>query len=839
MEPYVYKPLETDEIRLLEFRYGDHNAELEANLRTYRLPENEEPRFGHQVFLTRDGGFDVPNAPEYQALSYPWGLDTSTRFLLKMVDGQSRSFMLIKPNLDDALRQLRTFIPRNSSQLFWIDAICIDQDNVSEKNMQIKKMAMIYNRADSVAVWLGREDKDSRRAIEFIKRLLELNDFDPLTRDPGTPPEWAALLNLMQREWFNRRWIVQEIALARRATVFCGNQSVSWQDFSSAVALFTSRHHDLRQLFRSLGDVRAGPHLLGEVDALGAKALVDVTNNLFRKSEDGIVLERLLSLEALISSLTAFEASSPHDTIYAVLWLAHDAEPDSKELAAMSQDAVMQTPAQSPDIDAVPSPSPDPDEEMSSLKLQDDFTPFPQKVLPRTSLPGSIRRPPSPSRLDPQPSLVRKETSLRPPNAQFRALSGRSATDRSLKRAEKHFEEGPEHIIVDYKMEVYDVCRQFLEFAITRSKSLDIICHPWAPEPPDSEAKLPSWITPVSKSPFKRIAVQGGYARVHADPLVGTPGNGSRNYNASGKTKPYPGRGFIVGRTLMVTGFLLDAIKVKTTPATDGIIPSDWLDLVKWSGQQDQVPDGFWRTLVADRGPEGHKHPPAYFPLACKWVFDHSGEYKQVNTSKMLESGSSPSIATEFLRRVQSVIWGRKLASSEGRRGSKQLLALVPSDAEEGDLLCIIYGCSVPVVLRRRKKRKTGDIPTFTRESTREGKRALILEDNFEFSVPHMNTFAKNDRGHILAEDDQPSKISSAGLIVPVEHPNSAFSSYGVRKVLGEDAAEPKPPSLTVSLDSQQQYTFVGECYVHGMMAGEGFKHQHEHGNSLKAFHLV
>jgi len=180
MEPYVYNPLETDEIRLLEFRYDDRNAELEANLRTYRLPENEEPRSGHQVFLTRDSGFDVPNAPNYQALSYTWGLDTSTRLRLKIVDGQSLSFMLIKPNLDDALRQLRTFIPRNSSQLFWIDAICIDQDNVSEKNMQIKKMAMIYNRADSVAVWLGREDKDSRRAIKFIERLLELNDFDPI-----------------------------------------------------------------------------------------------------------------------------------------------------------------------------------------------------------------------------------------------------------------------------------------------------------------------------------------------------------------------------------------------------------------------------------------------------------------------------------------------------------------------------------------------------------------------------------------------------------------------------------------------------------------------------------
>ena len=45
---------------------------------------------------------------------------------------------------------------------------------------------------------------------------------------------------------------------------------------------------------------------LGEVEALGAKSLVDITTNLFRKSDEGAVLERLLSLEAIITTLTPF-----------------------------------------------------------------------------------------------------------------------------------------------------------------------------------------------------------------------------------------------------------------------------------------------------------------------------------------------------------------------------------------------------------------------------------------------------------------------------------------------------------------------------------------------------
>ena len=51
-------------------------------------------------------------------------------------------------------------------------------------------------------------------------------------------------------------------------------------------------------------------------------------------------------------------------------------------------------------------------------------------------------------------------------------------------------------------------------------------------------------------------------------------------------------------------------------------------------------------------------------------------------------------------RRLQSVIWGRRLA----RTKAHNFLALVPREARRRDLICIISGCSVPVVLRKRRK---------------------------------------------------------------------------------------------------------------------------------------
>ncbi|OCL04902.1 HET-domain-containing protein, partial [Glonium stellatum] len=738
------------EIRLLELQAGDYDAELRGSLYTFRFPEDDEPRYGHEVLLTRDGGLNVPNAPKYEALSYTWGEDTRHPHFLKILDDKKDFLMDIMPNLDGALRMLRKDISPSQSRMLWVDAICINQSDVSEKSLQIKKMAMIYNRAHSVSVWLGGEDKDSSRAIEFIERLLKLDDFDPLTRDPGSPAEWAALMNLMQRPWFNRRWIVQEISLARRATLVCGPRSVSWQDFSAAVALFISRYQDLRQLFQSSKEFQHHPNFLGEVDALGAKALVDITNNLFRKSDEGVVLERLLSLEALISTMTTFEASSPHDTIYAVLWLAHDAEPDSKDSAAMSQDALVRTPLHSPKIYSSPSP----DGGTTSFRFGSELTQSPGAM---TTSPGK-----GASDLSPAPQTQFEETRLRPPRpVPTRSFSGRSAKDLSLQIAENQFWDDPEPIIVDYTKPVYEVYRQFLKFAIARSKSLDIVCHPWAPEPPKDEPRLPSWISQLSGGPFDKKPFQNSYGRVLADPLVGSPGHGPRKYNASGKTKIYPNKKFIRERTLIVTGFVLDAIAVMKSPADEGIIPSTWLDLVGWAGPPDPVPDRFWRTLVADRGPGGQKYPPAYFPLACKWVFEQRSRRGNVNTNEILTFGRCPSIITEFLQRVQSVVWGRRLILSEGRRGSKQLLALVPVEAEEGDLICILYGCSVPVVLRRSRKRN-------------------------------------------------------------------------VRKALSKDTSRRKHPNLTISLDSDEQYAFVGECYVHNMMAGEGFKHQREHGNRLK-----
>lgn len=271
----------------------------------------------------------------------------------------------------------------------------------------------------------------------------------------------------------------------------------------------------------------------------------------------------------------------------------------------------------------------------------------------------------------------------------------------------------------------------------------------------------------------------------------------------------YPPKGFIQDRTLIVTGFHLDAIRTKKSPAVEGIIPSGWLDLVGWNGSPEPVPDRLWRTLVADRGPGGQKYPPAYFPLACKWVLDQRSRRGNIITNELLTFGKCPSIATEFLRRVQTVVWDRVLVLTEGRRGSKQLLALVPPEAEEGDLICILYGCSVPVVLRRQRKRKAEGETSRSRTSTRtESTLSSTLGDRAEPGLPPHISFSRAT-SDAAGSDTAPSTPAPA-LFVKPQNVDTAFASTGVRKVLHTDPSEQQVSSLPISLDSQHQYTFIG-----------------------------
>ncbi|KAK0515812.1 hypothetical protein JMJ35_001846 [Cladonia borealis] len=565
----------------------------------------------------------------YEALSYNWGTGKIDRWI-KISVGNSKPYIFgVRSNLFAALKQLRL---RDAARPLWIDAICIDQDSSEEKNAQVPKMPQIYNGAQNVCVWLGDEqaDQGSGLAFNYMRRTLNLEDFDRLIGDSRTPHEWTALESVMTKPWFSRRWVIQEIALAKRATIHCGTHQIAWSDFAEAVALFQEVKPETQIISKSNSIMQPNNlislnEFLYDIPRLAATQLVNSTLDIFRKSEDGLIMERNFPLDVLISDFSAFKVSRPHDVIYAVLALAK---------------GVYSQPKRSENLD-------------SPIALSS----------PVTSDPVATR-------------FVEKLT-------------------------ERVF-------YVDYEKDFVEVCKEFLSYTIKTGKSLDMICRPWVPEeatftkpeeatstkPEKATSTKPSWLLTTLHTAF-RIQPDGKYVRKNADTLVGRPNQGERNYNASSTTQVL---GFRFGESkqrlsLFVDGFIIDVVDKIEACANNGKIPKEWLATGRWHDQSANPPERFWRTLVASRGPGG-SNCPRFYPRACKFL--KSQLYRgDISTMELLQKAPS-SIVIRFLRRVQEVIWMRRLFTTR-----RNFLGLAPQESKKGDLICILYGCSVPVILRR------------------------------------------------------------------------------------------------------------------------------------------
>ena len=363
----------------------------------------------------------------------------------------------IRPNLLAALYQFRE---RDRDIVLWVDALCINQEDEIEKTQQVQKMARIYSRAHRVLVWLGAGSKKCEEALGFIDDILDLASFDALVKNEKSPPKWAALVELMRCDWFSRRWVVQELALAKDATLHYNDQEINWKNFADAVAIFATRFDAIKQLFLPSREFNHNVEYLGDVEALGANILVDVTANHFRRSSGAKDdLERLSSLEVLVSRLLKFEASDPRDTVYAIL---------------------------------------------SICKENNGFEGQPFSRHPTLPVPDS-----------PEPEAM---------------------------------------LVPDYTKSMVEVYRDFTNYCIATSGSIDIICRHWAPagwsksatvgvrihrkqkrEKARVNAKIPSWVPLLKDSAFgdPRQVPPG---RVNGDSLVGHPDR--KCYNACGGRNP-------------------------------------------------------------------------------------------------------------------------------------------------------------------------------------------------------------------------------------------------------------------------------------------------------------
>lgn len=293
--------------------------------------------------------FKVSEAPPFIALSYTWGPESPVHEI--QIDGEN---FCVRANLWEALRAIRSLEKRSVSDdrvtqllnlkkaekrrrfttttnftpvMYWVDQICVNQEDISEKNHQVSLMQDIYQTATMVLVWLGVTENATTEAaaVKFIEKTVRIdchsyNDIPTFSAQHG-------FMNLCKRPYWSRMWVVQEIILAKEVCVLSGRYLFSFQKFQSTLDYLESYrsnnsyselypHSEYSNYIRFVEGFLDGLHGSGAGTMLWTKEILDMHRaanhnitlhlliTLYKKQECGDIRDKVFGLLSLLSRNT-------------------------------------------------------------------------------------------------------------------------------------------------------------------------------------------------------------------------------------------------------------------------------------------------------------------------------------------------------------------------------------------------------------------------------------------------------------------------------------------------------------------------------------------------------
>ena len=215
---YIYEPLDTStghQIRLLDLHPGNPTDEVTCDILHANLADK----------------------PRYESISYTWSDSYNDTTFRKKIKVNNDKILYATSNCEAALRRVRH---PTCKRRIWIDSLCINQLDICERNHQVSRMKDIYSCATSVLIYAGEACSSSDLFLEYLKTaqrsIYSRRGIDsPKLRLPEDRKKvlHQAAKEFLSRKWFQRVWVVQEVALARRVTMMAGDKSVDWSNFST------------------------------------------------------------------------------------------------------------------------------------------------------------------------------------------------------------------------------------------------------------------------------------------------------------------------------------------------------------------------------------------------------------------------------------------------------------------------------------------------------------------------------------------------------------------------------------------------------------------------------
>jgi hypothetical protein len=350
----IYSALDThkSEIRLLEIVNTDAGNTSPTSCRFHTVSLQDEPQFA--------------------ALSYVWGNPTDTGTVI--VDDAE---ITVTASLADALKHVKKLAvslgrPASSFRL-WADAICINQNDLTEKSSQVQLMGTIYGSANMVIAWLSSDDGPMSTALDMIKsthrlvvdhienepseglsivedvmdwstpyddRLGETKLLQTVSKTFGIPrlkPDtkplefenpWSSLQQLLKLSYWERVWIFQENMLAKKLYYACPSRIC---DSEAVATAFGTLVHFLASLKASDFPATHGYSYIGKVESLRSRLVTPIMNHKMRRRvPQWQPLEMMARTTCMISGM--YLATDPRDFVYGILSLTRlDITPDYKK----------------------------------------------------------------------------------------------------------------------------------------------------------------------------------------------------------------------------------------------------------------------------------------------------------------------------------------------------------------------------------------------------------------------------------------------------------------------------------------------------------------------------
>ncbi|KAK5413532.1 hypothetical protein LTR06_004959 [Exophiala xenobiotica] len=680
----LYQPLPDNSIRLLKMH-----------------PPGRTSRFSFSQVTT-----SLTGEHKYAVVSYTSGGSVGSGPV--MVDGHE---IHVSPELASFLNFSSRLESLDGVDL-WVEALCVNQADVLERNSQVQRMAEIYRKAEVVIAWLGEPDQSSYKAVGYMLQGLTQR-MNPLTYDDDRIED---LGNLLTRPWWWRTSVIQELMCARRLELSCGSTTFEWSSFLSWFAAYTLFNASQN---KEHGSVTKLPGLFGGSNTRWSQLLREVL-----KMQAGIVQSMPMSLESLLCQTTLTNCDDPRDRIYSLLGLSSTPtvlEIDyGKSSHDLYVDVVVSLIASSESLDIIcRSWAP-------RVFLKHEQLPSWIPIIPHEGYepiftgPADLRR--APDMLVGLPEGRRKYSACGGFGV-YTALSRDGGLDSGL----DIYLQGPGDGLGDnvaymdsgspatYIRE--SVAMQFAcpvkycgkTFQGQYSESSNLVRHLRESHLRDQEAlhKVKAWRC-FSSACTLRTKVLTGYDSFRHHVLHKHPTEDvTLLITKSLRWFQLGARQALIAYRhtlpmLKVRGILISRLEDIRDRAVGGVIPSSWRELGGWPDVQKKPPESFWRTLVADRG-HNHANCPPYYAEACQAVFQLARAGADLHT--LTDVRTSSPFLRDYVSRMQAVVEGRHLALTQvrGAEGKRDVprLAVVPGNTKRGDFVAVLYGCSVPVVLRQ------------------------------------------------------------------------------------------------------------------------------------------